>query len=335
MQHQLLQLIDGESLGAMRFYFDTNVASFIVSSGDANRVAHYFRSGNHRLVISTDLLVEVARAPSPERSARLDLLRAVDARFESPPADFEEAAEIRREISRCHPDWLIAQPDTAEIDRLLRGRREVWLACKKDPKFDLAARLPPYLEASGSAARNFADEQKRFKAFRRENPGSEITSGSPEIEDLLTPLGDFERYWRMATALAWRRAMRGSAAMRDYRDWLGPYVLPGVTDSFDWIRFWLTEVEGHLVKRTLVRTAIEYTQTSRKVTIGNAADTNHALYSLAVDRFLTCDRDFHSSLIQAMELLPFGLGSIRFVDRSKGNAFDAILDGLQGNRGMG
>ena len=313
----------------MRFFLDTNLVSYIASSPRQEAILRHFLRHRYRVAVTTELLVEISRAPAAERVARFTLLRSLGARFTFPPSDFVEAAEVRAEITRCHPEWLQPSPDATDAHRLLAERRDVWVQYVRDPAFDIAALLPPYLEASGSATRQVAEFQKGVRQFVRENPGARVAATDPDIARLIQPHDDFNRYWRLASAQAWHQALRGGKSMRDYRDWLSPYVLPGTTDRKEWFLFWASEVNPRQVSRSSLRCAVEYCQVSQKVTIGNAADANHALNLLSVDRFLTCDRDFHAAMCKAAAILPFRMPLPRLVDRSLQDPLEAILNALR------
>jgi FlaA1/EpsC-like NDP-sugar epimerase len=89
--------------------------------------------------------------------------------------------------------------------------------------------------------------------------------------------------------------------MRDYFDWLSPYV---ITDSFVWrdyLYFWLRDVDLSKMPLNTITGLAEFYQPQYKVTHGNFLDCIHANYLMNSDILVTADRIFYKVLTHVCE----------------------------------
>ena len=117
-----------------------------------------------------------------------------------------------------------------------------------------------------------------------------------ELQQHLEPLGLPERYWRIASQGVWANAMNGMAAMRDYKDYLGPYLASQRIKRKGWALFWFRDVRSDAMPVGRLRSAVEFHQTAAKITHGNPLDTNHGVHLADCDLLLTCDQKFFEAL---------------------------------------
>jgi hypothetical protein len=123
--------------------------------------------------------------------------------------------------------------------------------------------------------------------------------------------------WRVESMMVWHGALfERNPVMRDYWDFLWPYLLPIEITDDDWQRFWLLECSADRLPRARTMALAGYFQQRHPVSAGNALDTLHAVGLLYCDVFLTGDRAFHDALQDLRPWLPFG-GTPMLVDAAQ------------------
>ena len=282
----------------MRLYLDSNIYSYVEESGDATAVREYLRRGGVTVLASEAVLLEAGAIPDRNaRLLRLEVIRRVSTSLIHPPFSHRQSIEVRDEIRRCRPGWLRARPDESEIERFLTRALRQWKRLRNDCLFDPGLGMPAYREAAEPAVAEFLGGQRSMRQLLLNSRSVEFVAGSEEYQPFLAPLDQSERHWRLNSASIWARALEGSPAMRDYADYLGPYVrLP--SEPRDWMLFWLRDVRPEAMPAGRLHAAVEFLQPTERVTHGNAIDPHHAVHLLDSDLFLTADRSFFSVLRQ-------------------------------------
>lgn len=239
--------------------------------------------------------------------------------------------EILNEIRRCKPTWLEPNPDESMVKRFLRLGRRKWKDFKYDRLPDPAVGLPEYLRDAEPATNTFVAGQRRVRQALLRDESFEVRAGSSELQQYLEFASQSERYRRMHSAEVWARALNGDAAMRDYKDFLGPYFA-GPIGRKEWGLFWARDVNGDAMPVGRLRSTIEFYQFAAKISRGNPMDTDHGVHLADCDLLLTCDKDFSKVLnLVAREGVPGArLGRPVLVPRRAGrSALEAIIRALE------
>ena len=292
----------------MRLLFDTNIYARIAEQGGTAEVSE--RIGLRRDTVRATSVIwqEIMRAPVEVRATRWPVVFALANEF--PPAAAElDAREVRRELRRLRPTWLKRDPDLRDFTKVQRFSKEHWRAVRDDPSWT-PPRLAEY-EHDAQVAIDFVQANHRA----RKAQVADVSS----IESL-------EKLWRLATAAVWMSAFDGHPSMRDYVDFLGPFMDPevDVTDQ-EWFRFWLEEVDGNQVPRSRAMGLAFHFQAARKTSRGQAMDTLHAAELPSVDAIVTSDANFASALEELQSVLT---GIARVIRVSPVDTAQSLLEAL-------
>lgn len=103
--------------------------------------------------------------------------------------------------------------------------------------------------------------------------------------------------------------------MRDYFDFLAPYLRLETVHSPEWRDFWMDEVLAARVPRNRIQSLTAFFQHAYRPTPGNALDQAHACGLLECDVFLTCDRSFGQVIGHLREHFD-DLSDLAILDRS-------------------
>lgn len=312
----------------MNIYLDTNVYSYIHEAREGREARDYFREISAQILIDDVVILETARVPDrKERLRRLQTVRTVSSVFITPPSAYREAMEVLGEIRRCRPTWLEPAPDESMVSKFLRLGPRNWRKFKYDRLPDPALALPRYLRDAEPASQTFLAAQRQMRQVFLEATAYEFRVDNDELQEYLDSLGQTERYWRLSSEGVWAAALNGEAAMRDYKDFLGPYLAPRRIERRDWASFWFRDVAGNAMPVSRLRSAVEFHQSAAKITHGNPMDIDHGLHLANCDLLLTCDRSFFKVLgLVAEEGVPGArLGRPVLVPRLSGHsALEAI-----------
>lgn len=274
--------------GLVHAYFDTNVYGLIARDGSTADVRRLLR--RMRVIVrgSSHNLLETFRAPLEHRVPRIEAIVALARVKEIEPSHYRIALEIRDEIRRRRPAWLVSKPDLRGTRLLLRQYRQLWVEVTTDHHY-----LPPSPVLLGESAAYLIRSQKARRA-RELAVGRERLELLRELQERhqahLDRMEKDEAYWRTASAVNWWASLHDDRPLDDYRDWLAPYVDTRRINSDDWATLWIREIQP--VRDRLLR-FVEYLQTESRVDAGNFEDLLHASYMLDVDVLVTSDVRFH------------------------------------------
>jgi len=105
----------------MILYFDTNVYDLLVKQAETETSAlnGYLRRQGHIVLVSLDNIGETARISQAEkRQQQYGVIRIIGRKLCS-PFSYLQAEEVRHEIERCRPQWLVPLPKVGNIGSLL------------------------------------------------------------------------------------------------------------------------------------------------------------------------------------------------------------------------
>jgi hypothetical protein len=285
-----------------RVLFDTNVWSYLVDHDGIEPVRKAARAAGVDIVACPAVTYECLRTSDRVRRKRLAKALARDCWTRVMPEAFNEAADLRREVSRLRPQWLRESPDRVRYERERSDwdGSGFWWRVRNDP--DMAAR---HVAAVGEERLNRA--RSETKAARDDAHSRGYTLENFQWEHFSTfdsprPGWNGEQFetWR-AKALRhwWDDLVMGQS--RTMNDWLAPWLkLDAIRgDQASWLQFWTRDVDAARLPREWIRWAMAATQSTRRVTSGTPGDNQLASHLPEVDMFVSTDRAF-VDLIEVM-----------------------------------
>ncbi len=283
----------------LRIYFDTNVYRLVALADEAKQMREWLNESNHSVIASNDNLVETWAAPLAEMGRRVQAITCIAYTFDDRPHSLRHADEVIREIRRARPRWLRRFRDRRLISsksRFLGGHQEGWAHAKRSPDVRPLG-LREYRQDADTAdlGRQKSARSALVQALGRSDRAAlRFESEDPSLAALTESYPAWEVAVRHGAAGVWHFAVNKRApSMRDYYDWMAPYVNADCLVGDDYMRFWLRDVRLRAIPFNVVTGLAEYYQLFHKVSHGNFIDVLHANYLLTTDLMITADKSFH------------------------------------------
>jgi hypothetical protein len=102
----------------MRLFLDTNVWSYFADHDAGADLGKLARATGVKVVVSPAIVDELRGLPSAEVRQRVLRLIARPEWVRLLPEAYAECAEVKTEIQRLRPEWLLLNPKLAEVNRL-------------------------------------------------------------------------------------------------------------------------------------------------------------------------------------------------------------------------
>jgi hypothetical protein len=310
----------------MKIFLDTNIYDYVAKQGNDDKLRDFFRKKYYDVEVSLDVIFEVARIPDEKIKEKcFQTIWKLGNTYPKFPESYLETHEVINEFKRCRPDWLYSTPhEKKEIMAFVNNYRLTMKSFRRNGFLKTNESFDEYVSLAERAVSmgNPNDKEIRQALLKYEN--LEIRSDDPEIQELLNPLSDSERFWRSTSSSVWRHALKGDPSMRDYKDYLLPYLQITTVDKMEWESFWLRDVVSKNIPRTYIRGVTEYFQLRFKITHGNKIDSNHSLNLVGNHLFLTGDKNFFQVLQQVSENSATKIAKPLFIDRNNNDAYDEI-----------
>lgn len=291
----------------MKIYFDTNIYAFASVTQEEIAIRRFLDTREFRVVVSLGNVLERLAIREPLARAReVAVIMTLASLHEREPISWRECEELRIAIAQYRPNWLRHAPSRrglVAVQHALDGHRQLWADLAQMRLPNEAAFLRYHIDAeSGSALSKPMQQQMRqalIKGYDRIRAYENTPTGRRWIDDEQKITTEY--YWRTCAAAEWRAAIvQHLPSLRDFADWLNPYLKEGAFLSRDYFSFWLEDLPVDAVPRTYLPHLVGYYQLQHKITHGNAGDLSHASHVLDVDRFVTADKDFHAALDAAL-----------------------------------
>lgn len=162
-----------------------------------------------------------------------------------------------------HPDWLVAQPDERLVKKALSEDLFTWNRAQHRP--DVTANLfkLAYKSTSDEGWRVSRSARLDLRSQKTKEGSAEqrleLRIGNAEKSVLVgNPLSDPDLYWRMSGASHWWAALIDDVPhLRDYSDFLEPYVETNRMTETAFIALWL-RVEGSTMPRNRLTGLAEF-----------------------------------------------------------------------------
>lgn len=290
----------------MNLYFDTNIYSFVASTGETAKLRTYLRKEHHILTASLGNVIEIFAIPDRViQRSELETLTKVASNYEKKPQSWAHNQEVRKELRRCHPDWLRSRPDPKNrIREFLKGHQDAWKMAKRvdSPESYAYSAFRSDFEAGVKKYRDIQKwDRKKAQSGTKDFSMSMVNKEGVALF-FTSSQNDPEIRWRFECLSTWHNAivMRVPES-RDYADWLLPFLREGAFEHPDYAKFWLEEVEAKRVPKNRICGLVNFYQKEYKITHGNPADQIHASNLLDADVFITADKSFHAVLMKIVK----------------------------------
>lgn len=281
----------------MRIFLDTNAWSYIADHDAGEDLARASRASATKIAVSPGVVDEVRRLPLADVRKRVLTLLAEHQWTRLLPEAFSECNELKAEIRRLRPAWVIPAPKLSEINRLrydwVRKKGGFWDragGCVRERETDESVRADRELRLAREESYQI---RRRFSAVKK--PGGEThlqyVAGMPSNG---TPgwTGKPVEYWRVPSLHFFSSELLVYTSPA--REWLDSEIDMGAmfVDAASMNRLWLHEMSPVAVPRQWLRGAFEFLQAWHKITDGTPGDSRLATHLVEVDHFISADKNF-------------------------------------------
>ena len=289
-------------MNAPRVLMDTNVWNYIVDSDGVETLRKAARANRVAVIACPAVAFECLRVASPELRKRRAKALSRETWTRLMPEAFSEAEDLRREIVRLRPEWLLDAPDL----RLWHRHRADWQSAfwwrvRRKPgtvAMHIAALGDDRLEQARietSAARKEAESLGHtIHTFKWNRATGSFAVPTPGWDGQ-----EFEAWRGFSVSSWWNELILGES--QTALEWLGPWLDRRAirSDQASWTRFWTREVDAAALPREWIRWAMAEAQATRATSRGAPGDNQLATYLVDVDLFVSNDKVF-VDLVDAM-----------------------------------
>jgi hypothetical protein len=296
----------------MKFFLDTNVWSYIANQDAGTELASAARKSRVEILVSPAVIDEVQQLPVPE--VRRKVLRLVtQAQWKRlMPEAYSECAELKSEIKRLRPEWLISAPDMKEVNRLrydlVRRSGGYWGRAAQDVLPSTTNEtLRRDREEQLAVDQSFAIRQRMSKSQPQGGTNLQEIGYLPKVG---TPgwLGTPVEYWRAPSLYFFTAELQIYAST--IREWMDSEInvfsMLAYPESMN--RLWLHELNPEGVPRQWLRGAFEFLQAWHKVTSGTPGDSRLATHLIDADVIVSADKNFVRFAERCRTEAPFTVG---------------------------
>lgn len=281
----------------MRVFLDTNVWSYLADCDAGADLAKTARKSGAQVVVSpavVDELRELPKAVIRQRALKL-VTRAEWVRLM--PESYTESAEVKAEIARLRPEWLLRNPKLVEVNRLrydwVRRAGGFWERARDDVS-------PVETDEGQRADRETQLARDESYGIRKRISEQKTQAGETHLQYVAgmpkagTPgwTGEPVDYWRVPSLHFFRSELLVYAS--PFREWLDSEVdvAAMLMEPASMNRLWLHDMNASAVPRQWLRGAFEFLQAWHKVTDGTPGDSRLATHLAEADLFLSADKNF-------------------------------------------
>lgn len=297
----------------MRFFLDTNIWSYIASEGAGSDLAKRARIAGNEIVVSPAVVDEVQQMSDLEGRRRLIQLLTRSDWKRLMPEIFSECAEVKSEIIRLRPEWVIPNPNKKEFNQV----RYDWIRLKGG-FWDRARRGIETAPTNESVRR---DEEERLAVEQSfairgrlkdvKKPGGEThLQYAGHIPEAGTPgwSGKPVHYWRVPSLHMFKTELQVYES--SVSEWLDSEidVRAMLSSSESMNRLWLHELDPALVPRQWLRGSFEFLQAWHAVTTGTPGDARLATHLVDADVIISADKNFIRFAERCRMEAPFPIG---------------------------
>ncbi|MDG9929040.1 MULTISPECIES: hypothetical protein [unclassified Pseudomonas] len=228
------------------------------------------------------------------------------------PEIYSECEELKGEIKRARPEWIIPNPRMKEVHRLrydwVRRTGGYWDRVRRGVTQDSTTEsLRCEQESRLAVEESFAirERLKRAKGAPTENLQHVGFLPEPSTRGWL---GKPVHYWRAPSLHFFTKELQVYASA--VREWLDSEVdvFAMLASSESMNRLWLHELDPAGVPRQWLRGSFEFLQAWHKVTNGTPSDSRLATHLLDADVIVSADKNFVRFADRCRVEAPFTIG---------------------------
>lgn len=296
----------------MKFFLDTNIWSYIANQDAGAELAIAAHRARVDILISPAVVDEVKKLPMPEVRRKVVRLVTQSRWTRLMPESYSECMELKGEIRRLRPEWIINSPNMKNINRL----RYEWVR-RTGGYWDRAALEVIPLKTNETLRREREERLAVEQSFAiRQRMSKSKSQGATHLQEigflpeLGTPgwRGTPVDYWRMPSLHFFNAELQVYAS--PIREWLDSEinVFAMLASSKSMNQLWLHELNPAAVPRQWLRGAFEFLQAWHKVTTGTPGDSRLATHLLDADVIVSADKNFVRFAERCRAEAPFKIG---------------------------
>ncbi|MEH6387090.1 MAG: PIN domain-containing protein [Pseudomonas profundi] len=296
----------------MRFFLDTNIWSYIANEDAGRELAIRARKAGVQIVVSPAVVDEVQQLPVLEARRKVIRLLTEKDWKRLMPEVFNECAELKSEIRRLRPEWIIAEPNMREFNRVrydwVRQSRGFWDRARREidsPPMNEGVRREQ--EERLAVQQSFAIRERLKKTKSGSETHLQHIGFIPEAD---TPgwTGKPVDYWRVPSLHLFKSELRIYESA--ISEWLDSEIdIPAMLSSPESMnRLWLHELDPESVPRQWLRGSFEFLQAWHKVTTGTPGDSRLATHLIDADVIISADKNFVRFAERCRKEAPFKIG---------------------------
>jgi predicted nucleic acid-binding protein len=280
---------------ATRVLLDTNVWNYIVEVDGVEPLRQAARANRVAIVACPAVVYECLRVADPDKRRRRAKALAREDWLRLMPEAFSEAEDVRREMQRLRPGWLLDTPDLRQWSRNRADWQSgFWRRVRREPGV-----VAGHIKALGDDRLQQARGATKAARKQGESLGHTIhtfkwnrATGAFAVPTPGWDGSEFEAWRGLSVSCWWNDLILGESPTT--LEWLGPWLdLRAVrSDIASWTRLWTREVETSALPREWIRWAMAETQATRTTSNGTPGDNQLATYLVDVDIFVTTDKVF-------------------------------------------
>jgi hypothetical protein len=276
-----------------RVLLDTNVWDYIIEANGVESLRKAAKTNHVAIVACPAVVYECLGVGDPDKRKRRAKALAREDWIRLMPEAFSEAEDVRREIERLRPEWLLASPD---LRQWYRHRADwqgaFWWRVRSQPHAVAAHikvlgddRLQQARQESKAARKQAESLQHTIHTFKWNRATSVFAVPTPGWDG-----HEFEAWRGLSVSLWWRDLVLRQS--QTTLEWLGPWLdLRAIrSDQSSWTRLWTREVDTSALPREWIRWAMAEAQATRATSSGTPGDNQLATYLIDVDVFVTNDK---------------------------------------------
>lgn len=280
----------------IRLLLDTNIWCEIANAGGGDELNRIARASSVDLVVCPTIVEEVRAIPDPVRRAKSLRLVTQSGLVRLMPEAFLEMAEIKGEVRRLRPEWLIPNPNFVEFNRL----RYDWV--RASGGFWGRARIDAHVRITDESIRGDRElylAREESKAIRKRVFDSGENGASTPIEQVayMPEIGTVGwsgkpvHYWRASSLYTVRKELMIYTS--PYREWLDcevdVFAMLSGDESMN--HLWFHEMDPRNVSTQWMRGAFEFLAAWHKVTPGTPGDCTLATAFTQADVVVSADKN--------------------------------------------
>jgi hypothetical protein len=316
-----------------RVLVDTNVWRYLIDLDSLETVYRAAKGADGVILACPAVLYEMLRLE--DASLRRQLVKAIcrSRWVRMMPEAFEESADLKKEITRLRPQWLLPERKHLAFDRLYndwKGPRGVWWRARVDPARAAAVLRVVEGDRIGRGridARELIAEVGRMTTFERVKLDRWTTTfplnpGGWDGKPVETWRAETTRYY--IEALLVPNSTQSSAPREWLESWVNLNAIRNDLPSF--ARFFLYETDIPHLPRSWLRWAFGILRATRKTSPGTPVDNQISSYLVDAGIIITADKVFVSIIqrVAAEELVPIATPILVSIENCVSKLIEAL-----------